>query len=75
MVLQSQDLGSAALNILWLLVAPASDPSEEYIAIVEPGEDERHGQDFLHLTGLESGRIWMFLRRFGRKRFYTADFW
>lgn len=49
-----QDPGSAILNILELLDAPAKDPDEECVTVVQPGGDK--GMD--ELDGSVKSTVW-----------------
>lgn len=48
-----QDPGSAVLNILELLEAPARDPDEECVTVIQPGGDK--GMDELLCSGEGEG--------------------
>lgn len=52
------DPGSAVLNILELLDAPARDPSEELTAVVWSLMGYRHGQVSLLLTSLDRDSVY-----------------
>ena len=46
-----QDPGSAVLDVMQSLYAPARDPDEECIAVIQPGRRQRRERASLHLPG------------------------